>query len=225
MPSSEGSKKQCYRRPTRWRARCEQRGLLGHNFAVTAEEVVLVRQLAAGGDGGGDPIRRCCGAPSPGRRSQAVPVPVIAVLLVFWWGFDFKLVVIALIASSRCSSRRSTGRAWLDPDEAGLLRTLDASRWQGAVASPSFRRLPAALSGADRVAVGDRGLHAPRSTPSQRRLPRARARDPDAGGFLEARRVRRHGTVVRLLGSSASTASPGRTAARAVARGPRRGVP
>ncbi len=84
--------------------------LVLHNFAVTAEEVVLGLALAlAAGLALAVAIhllpllRRAVYPLAVG--SQAVPIPVIGVLLVFWWGFGIfpKLVVIALICFFLCS--------------------------------------------------------------------------------------------------------------------------
>ncbi|HKH79959.1 MAG TPA: ABC transporter permease subunit, partial [Solirubrobacteraceae bacterium] len=125
--------------------------LLWRNFAVTAEEVVLGLALAM-----------ACGLAlavaihlSPLMRravyplavgSQAVPIPVIGVLLVFWWGFGIfpKLVVIALICFFPILVTTVDGLAAVDPDQPKLLRTLDASRWQ----EFRFAELPAALPAA-----------------------------------------------------------------------------
>ncbi len=134
-------------------------GLLGRNFAVTAEEVVLGLGLAL-----------ACGLAlavaihlSPLLRravyplavgSQAVPIPVIGVLLVFWWGFGIlpKLVVIALICFFPVLVTTVDGLAAVDPDQPKLLRTLDASRWQAFRFAELPAALPAALSGA-RIAL------------------------------------------------------------------------
>ncbi|HEY4997240.1 MAG TPA: ABC transporter permease, partial [Solirubrobacteraceae bacterium] len=79
-------------------------GLLWHNFAVTAKEVLLGLSLALSA---GLALAVAIHLSPLLRRalyplvvgSQAVPIPVIGVLLVFWWGFGIfpKLVVIALI--------------------------------------------------------------------------------------------------------------------------------
>jgi len=86
--------------------------------------------------------------------SQAIPVIVIAPILVIWFGFGMtpKLIVIALICFFPITVNTLDGLASVDPAQVKMLRTLDASRWQ------VFRRLelPSALpyvfSGA-RVAV------------------------------------------------------------------------
>ena len=78
--------------------------LLWRNFAVTAEEVVLglcwrspLGFALAVAIHLSPLLRRAVYPLAVG--SQAVPIPVIGVLLVFWWGFGIfpKLVVIALI--------------------------------------------------------------------------------------------------------------------------------
>ena len=89
--------------------------------------------------------------------SQAVPIAVIAALLVFWWGFGIfpKLVVIALICFFPVVVTTVDGLAAVDPDQLKLLRTLDASRWQAFRFAELPAALPAALSGA-RIALAGR---------------------------------------------------------------------
>ncbi|HSZ06493.1 MAG TPA: ABC transporter permease subunit [Solirubrobacteraceae bacterium] len=137
----------------------DNRGLVWSNFTVTAEQVVLGLTLAL-----------ACGLAlavaihlSPLLRravyplavgSQAVPIPVIGVLLVFWWGFGVfpKLVVIALICFFPVLVTTVDGLASVDPEQPKLLRTLDASRWQAFRFAELPAALPAALSGA-RIAL------------------------------------------------------------------------
>ena len=134
-------------------------GLLSHNFAVTAEEVVLGLALAiAAGLTFAiaihlSPVLRRAFYPLA-VGSQAVPIPVIGVLLVFWWGFGIfpKLVVIALICFFPVLVTTIDGLASLDPERAKLLRTLDASRWQTLRFAELPAAVPAALSGA-RIAL------------------------------------------------------------------------
>jgi putative hydroxymethylpyrimidine transport system permease protein len=133
--------------------------LVSRNFAVTAEEVVLGLALALAG---GlllavaihlSPLLRRAVYPLA-VGSQAVPIPVIGVLLVFWWGFGLfpKLVVIALICFFPVLVTTVDGLAAVDPDQPKLLRTLDASRWQAFRFAELPAALPAALSGA-RIAL------------------------------------------------------------------------
>ena len=86
--------------------------------------------------------------------SQAVPIAVIAPLLVFWWGFGMlpKLVVIVVICFFPVLVTTVDGLSAVDPDQIKLLRTLDASRWQAFRFAELPTALPAALSGA-RIAL------------------------------------------------------------------------
>ena len=133
--------------------------LLWSNFATTAKEVVLGLALAlALGLATAVAIhmfgivRRAVYPLTVG--SQAVPIPVIGVLLVFWWGFGIfpKLVVITLICFFPVVVTTVDGLAAVDPDQLKLLRTLDASRWQAFRFAELPAALPAALSGA-RIAL------------------------------------------------------------------------
>jgi putative hydroxymethylpyrimidine transport system permease protein len=134
-------------------------GLLLHNFAVTAVEVALGLALAlACGLALGvaihlSPLLRRAVYPLA-IASQAVPIPVVGVLLVFWWGFGTfpKLVVIALICFFPVLVTTVDGLAAVDPEQPKLLRTLDASRWQALRFAELPAALPAALSGA-RIAI------------------------------------------------------------------------
>ena len=135
------------------------RGLLWHNFTVTAEEVLLGIGLALVA---GFALAVLIHLVPIARRalypllvgSQAVPIPLIGVLLVFWWGFGLlpKLVVIALICFFPVVVTTVDGLAAVDPDQPKLLRTLDASRWQAFRLAELPAALPAALSGA-RIAL------------------------------------------------------------------------
>jgi putative hydroxymethylpyrimidine transport system permease protein len=134
-------------------------GLVLRNFRVTAEEVVLGLGLAllagfalAVAIHLSPLLRRAIYPLAVG--SQAVPIPVIGVLLVFWWGFGIlpKLAVIALICFFPVLVTTVDGLAAVDPDQLKLLRTLDASRWQAFRFGELPAALPAALSGA-RIAL------------------------------------------------------------------------
>jgi putative hydroxymethylpyrimidine transport system permease protein len=134
-------------------------GLLWRNFAITAKEVVLGLGLAllagfamAVAIHLWQPVRRAVYPPAVG--SQAVPIAVIAPLLVFWWGFGIfpKLIVIGLICFFPVVVTTVDGLSAVDPDQLKLLRTLDASRWQAFRFAELPAALPAALSGA-RIAV------------------------------------------------------------------------
>ena len=134
-------------------------GLLGANLAPTAVEVglgillalalgfalaVLVHFSRA--------LRRAVYPLAIG--SQAVPIAVIAPLLVFWWGFGVfpKLVVIVLICFFPVLVTTVDGLGAVDRDQLKLMRTLDASRWQAFRFAELPAALPAAISGA-RIAL------------------------------------------------------------------------
>ncbi len=134
-------------------------GLLAANLRPTAEEVGLGIALAllAGFTLAvlihlSPLLRRAVYPLAVG--SQAVPIAVIAPLLVFWWGFGMfpKLVVIVVICFFPVLVTTGDGLAAVDPDQLKLLRTLDASRWQAFRFAELPTALPAALSGA-RIAL------------------------------------------------------------------------
>jgi putative hydroxymethylpyrimidine transport system permease protein len=134
-------------------------GVLWRNFAVTAEEVALGLAMAMAGGFAlaaamhlSPLLRRAVYPLAVG--SQAVPIPVIGVLLVFWWGFGIfpKLVVIALICFFPVLVTTVDALASVDPDQLKLMRTLDASRWQAFRLAELPAALPASLSGA-RIAL------------------------------------------------------------------------
>ena len=172
-------------------------GLVWRNFAVTAEQVVLGLALAlVSGFALAVAIhlfpllRRAVYPLAVG--SQAVPIPVIGVLLVFWWGFGIfpKLVVIALICFFPVVVATVDGLAAVDPEQPKLLRTLDASRWQAFRFAELPAALPAALSGARiALAVGVIGAFiAETSTPTTEAYSGlGREIMTDAGGFQTAR--------------------------------------
>ena len=132
------------------RALYDNRSLLWSNFLVTAQEVLLgivVAALAglvcAVGIHFSQTLRR---AVFPLLvASQAVPVPMIAPVLVLWLGFGIKakLVVIALVSFFPIVVTTLAGLEAVDPELIKLMRTLDASRLR------IFRHieLPSALPG------------------------------------------------------------------------------
>jgi len=134
-------------------------GLLAANLKPTATEVVLGIMLALVL---GFALAVLIHLSAPLRRaiyplaigSQAVPIAVIAPLLVFWWGFGMfpKLVVILLICFFPVLVTTVDGLAAVDPDQLKLMRTLDASRWQAFRFAELPAALPAAISGA-RIAL------------------------------------------------------------------------
>jgi putative hydroxymethylpyrimidine transport system permease protein len=134
-------------------------GFLAANSAITAEEVGLGILLAlllgfvlAVLIHLSPTLRRAVYPLAIG--SQAVPIAVIAPLLVFWWGFGVfpKLFVIVLICFFPVLVTTVDGLAAVDPDQLKLLRTLDASRWQAFRFAELPAAVPAAISGA-RIAL------------------------------------------------------------------------
>jgi putative hydroxymethylpyrimidine transport system permease protein len=113
------------------------RGLLAPDLAVTSWEVLL-GLAAAIAAGAGLAIAMHL---SPAARralhplvigSQAVPVPVIAplVLLVFGFGLGPKVLLVALVCFFPVAINLYDGLRDTDPDARKLLRSLDATRWQ-----------------------------------------------------------------------------------------------
>ena len=126
-------------------------GLIAGNLAVTAEEVGLGLALAVAIHL--SPVLRRAVYPWA-VGSQAVPIAVIAPLLVYWWGFGVlpKLFVIVLICFFPVVVTTVDAFAAVDPDQLKLLRTLDATRWQSLRFAELPAAIPAALSGA-RIAL------------------------------------------------------------------------
>jgi putative hydroxymethylpyrimidine transport system permease protein len=133
--------------------------LVWRNFAVTAEEVALGLALAlacgfllAVAIHLSPLLRRAVYPLAVG--SQAVPIPVIGVLLVFWWGFGMfpKLAIVALICFFPVLVTTVDGLGAVDPEQLKLMRTLDAGRWRAFRFAELPAALPAALSGA-RIAL------------------------------------------------------------------------
>lgn len=89
--------------------------------------------------------------------SQAIPIAVIAPLLVFWWGFGLapKVVVVALVCYFPVVITTLDALGSVDPDLRKLLRTLGASPRQVLRYAELPSALPAALTGAKlAVAIG-----------------------------------------------------------------------
>jgi ABC-type nitrate/sulfonate/bicarbonate transport system permease component len=132
------------------RALYDDRSLLWSNFLVTAKEVLLGILVAAVL---GSILAIAIHFSPTVRRatyplvvaSQAVPVPILAPMLVFWLGFGLlpKLVVVALVSFFSVVVTTTAALAAVDPDLIKLMRTFDASRLR------TFRHveLPSALPG------------------------------------------------------------------------------
>ena len=128
----------------------EDRSLLWSNFLVTAQEIVFGILAAAAA---GLALAVSLHLARALRRavypllvaSQAIPIVLIAPLLVLWLGFGFfpKLVVIAMVCFFPIVVTTLDALAAVDPDLLKLMRTFDAPRIR------TFRHveLPAALPG------------------------------------------------------------------------------
>jgi NitT/TauT family transport system permease protein/putative hydroxymethylpyrimidine transport system permease protein len=126
------------------------RSLLWSNFLVTAQEVLLGILVAAAAGFGFAVLMHFSRTVRQAFypllvASQAVPVPVLAPVLVFWLGFGIfpKLVVIALVSFFAIVVTTLAGFAAVDPDLIKLMRTFDASR----VSTFRHIELPSALPG------------------------------------------------------------------------------
>lgn len=137
----------------------DDRGLLWPNLLVTAQEVglgILVALVA------GVVLAVALHFSGVLRRgvyplliaSQAVPIVIIAPLLVVWFGFGMvpKLVIIALVCFFPVVVTTLDALGAVDADQGKLMRTLGASRWQAFRFTEAPAALPAAISGA-KIAV------------------------------------------------------------------------
>jgi ABC-type nitrate/sulfonate/bicarbonate transport system permease component len=81
--------------------------------------------------------------------SQAMPIPVIAPLIVFVLGFDLapKIVVVALICFFPIVVNVADGLRDVDPDARRVLKSLNASRWQRLRLLEAPSALPAGFTG------------------------------------------------------------------------------
>jgi NitT/TauT family transport system permease protein/putative hydroxymethylpyrimidine transport system permease protein len=137
----------------------EDRGLLLDNLGVTAQEVGLGILLSLGLGlvlavviHWSDLSRRALYPLMVG--SQAVPLVILAPLLVYWVGFGIapKLLIIGLICFFPVVVTTFDGLRAIDPELGKLMKTLGATRWQTFRFTELPAALPAALSGA-RIAV------------------------------------------------------------------------
>ena len=130
------------------------RDLLAPDLAVTTWEVVLglLAAIAAGA------LLGVAMHASPRARralrplvigSQAVPVPVIAPLIVLVLGFGLapKVLLVALVCFFPVAINLYDGLRDTDADARKLMRSLDASRWQTLKMLELPSALPAAFTG------------------------------------------------------------------------------
>jgi NitT/TauT family transport system permease protein/putative hydroxymethylpyrimidine transport system permease protein len=132
----------------------EDRSILAPDLATTTGEVLL-GLLAAVAAGVAVALamhlwpvaRRALGPLVIG--SQAVPVPVIAPLVVLVLGFGLapKVLLIALVCFFPVAINLFDGLRDADPDARKLLRSLDATRWQTLRTLEAPSALPAAFTG------------------------------------------------------------------------------
>src|SRR5680860_237743 len=82
--------------------------------------------------------------------SQAIPILVIAPILVVWFGFGIgpKLAVVALLCFFPIAVNTADGLRSVDPEASKMMRTLDASRWQVMKRVEAPTALPFVFSGA-----------------------------------------------------------------------------
>jgi putative hydroxymethylpyrimidine transport system permease protein len=137
----------------------DDRTLLWDNFLVTASEVglgilaaLLLGIACAVAMHFSRTLRRATYPLLIG--SQAIPIVIVAPLLVVWLGFGIapKVVIIALICFFPVAVTTLDALTRVDRDTLKLLRTLDASRWSAFRYAEAPAALPAALSGA-KIAV------------------------------------------------------------------------
>ena len=137
----------------------DDRGLLWSNLLVTAQEVglgilvaLVVGVLLAVALHFSGALRR--GVYPLLIASQAVPIVIVAPLLVVWFGFGIvpKLAIIALVCFFPVVVTTLDALGSVDSEQGKLMRTLGASRWQAFRFTEAPAALPAALSGA-KIAV------------------------------------------------------------------------
>jgi len=133
----------------------DNRSLLADNAWVTLREIVLGFLIGVAAGAGFALLLRFS---SLLRRafyplmvaSQAIPIPVIAPILIVWFGFGIgpKLIVVALICFFPVAVNATDGLRSVDPEATKMMRSLDASRWQLLHRLEAPTALPYAFSGA-----------------------------------------------------------------------------
>jgi putative hydroxymethylpyrimidine transport system permease protein len=132
----------------------EDRSLLAPDLATTTWEVLIGLAAAIAG---GAAIALAMHLSPLARRalrplvigSQAVPVPVIAPLIILALGFGLapKVLLVALVCFFPVTINLYDGLRDADPDARRLLRSLDATRWQTLRVLEAPAALPAAFTG------------------------------------------------------------------------------
>ena len=136
------------------RALWTDRGDLGADLGVTVREVLVGLAVAVAA---GVAIALAMHLSPLARRalrplvigSQAVPVPVIAplVILVLGFGLAPKVLLVALVCFFPVAINLHDGLRAADPDARRVLRSLDATRWQTLRVLEAPSALPAAFTG------------------------------------------------------------------------------
>ncbi|HEY5816097.1 MAG TPA: ABC transporter permease [Solirubrobacterales bacterium] len=137
----------------------EDRSLLAEDAWVTLREILLGFLIGLAAGLGFAVLLRL----SPTLRrafypllvaSQAVPILVLAPILVVWFGFGIgpKLVIVALICFFPIAVATADGLRSVDPDAIKMMRSIDASRLQLLWRLEAPNALPFVFSGA-RIAV------------------------------------------------------------------------
>ena len=143
-----------------FRALVDDRGTLWHNVKVTAVEIVcgialatVVGLLVAAGLHFSGLLRSSFYPLLV--ASQAIPIPIVATLLVVWLGFGVlpKLIAIALVCFFPIVVATLAGLETVDPELIKLLRTLDAGRRQMFWHAELPSALPALFTGVKLAAV------------------------------------------------------------------------
>ena len=133
----------------------EDRGLLASDLAVTSYEVVA--GLAAALVLGTALAVAMHLSPAVGRAlrplvigSQAIPVPVVAPLLILVLGFGLapKVLMVALVCFFPVTINLYDGLRSVDPDQRKVLRSFSAGRWQTFRLLEAPAALPQAFTGA-----------------------------------------------------------------------------
>jgi ABC-type nitrate/sulfonate/bicarbonate transport system permease component len=137
----------------------ENRTLLAENAWVTLREVLLGFLCALAAGVGFAVLLRLSATL---RRafyplmvvSQAIPIIVIAPILVVWFGYGIgpKLAIVALVCFFPIAIATADGLRSVDPEATKMMRTLDASRRQLLWRLEAPAALPSLFSGA-RIAV------------------------------------------------------------------------
>jgi NitT/TauT family transport system permease protein/putative hydroxymethylpyrimidine transport system permease protein len=132
----------------------QNRSLLAENAWVTLQEVVLGLGIALVAGLGFAVAMHLSGTVRRASQplvvgSQAIPILVIAPILVVWFGYGIgpKAAIVALICFFPIAVNTLDGLRSVDPEATKMMRTLDASRRQILLRVEAPTALPYALSG------------------------------------------------------------------------------